>query len=74
MNILLAKEFDFGCYEFIWIGLNVVVSPAGGNTVEHRAHDQKVVGSNLAGGVFQWTELPPNDCFLFLSESQAENK
>ena len=32
-------------------------SPAGGNTVERRAHDRKVVGSNLTGGVFQWAEL-----------------
>ena len=37
------------------------LSPAGGNTVEHRAHDRKVVGSNLAGGVFQWTELEENN-------------
>ena len=32
-------------------------SPAGGNTVERRTHDRKAVGSNLAGGVFQWAEL-----------------
>ena len=29
-------------------------SPAGGNMVERRARDRKVVGSNLAGGVSQW--------------------
>ena len=28
---------------------NLYKSPAGGNTVERRAHDRKVVGSNLAG-------------------------
>ena len=35
----------------------IVLSPAGGNTVERRAHDRKVVGSNLARVVIQWTEL-----------------
>ena len=34
--------------------------PTGVNTVERWAHDQKVVGLNLAGGVFQWAELEDN--------------